>query len=179
MNSETSPDPSYVPDAETIADATSLDYKHRTTTDPAHHLQTKSGATIGAIVGAGIGTIVAGPLGAAIGAAVGVTAGALGGKIGGQMFDPSAEAEHWMKHHGSQNYVKPETTYADYEPAYRTGYNNFTPGESFEQAEADLRRYYEETGGQSRLAWEEAHPAIRAAWDRMSYIFPIEKQNQF
>ena len=166
----------FVPDEETLADAKSLDYKHITTIDPGHGLQTKAGAVAGTIAGAAIGTIVAGPMGTLIGAGIGALTGTAAGKIAGEMFDPSAEAEYWMAHHGLQPLAPEGADYADYEPAYRTGYNNYAPGETFDQAEDDLKRYYEDHGG--RLDWEKARPAARAAWDRMSYIFPLEKMNR-
>lgn len=177
MSESENPEPArFVPDEETLADAKSLDYKQITMIDPAHGLQTKAGGLAGAVAGAAIGTNVAGPVGTLIGAAVGALAGMAGGKIAGEMFDPSAESEYWMAHHGLQPFAPPGAEYADYEMAYRTGYNNYAPGETFEQAEDDLKRYYEDHGG--HFEWEKARPAARAAWDRMSYIFPLEKMNR-
>ena len=169
----------FQPDAETLADAESLEYKHITTIDPAHKVQTGAGMIAGAVAGAGIGTLVAGPIGALVGAGVGAISGAAGGKIAGEMFDPSAEFEYWQTHHAGQPWVDPKHEYTDYEPAYRVGYDNYAPGVSFEQAEKDVEREYNQRGGQHRLPWEEARLAAKAAWERMSYIFPPEKMNRF
>ena len=174
---ETSAEKPFMPDAETLADAESLDYKHETLHDPAHKLQSRAGAVAGMIAGTAIGTVVAGPVGALIGAVTGGISGVIGGKVAGEMLDPSAESEYWMHHHAGQPFVDPEKDYADYEPAYRAGYNNFTPGATFEQAEEDIKRYYGENGGAGRLEWEEARPAAKAAWQRMEYIFRPEDMN--
>ncbi len=179
MTPDLNPADDFKPDAETLADADSLDYKHCPVTDPSHQLQKKAGGVVGLVGGTFIGSVVAGPVGALIGAAIGGTVGTLAGKIGGELVDPSAEPEYWMKHHGDQAFVKPGSSYMDYEPAYRAGYNNYTPGESFQQAEPDLILYYDNHGGLAHLPWEEARPAAKAAWDRLTYIFPLEKMNHF
>jgi hypothetical protein len=167
----------FMPDAETLADAESLDYKHETLHDPAHKLQSRAGAVAGAIAGTALGTVVAGPIGALIGAVTGGISGGIGGKVAGEMLDPSAESEYWMKNHAQQPYADPARDYADYEPAYRAAYNNYTPGWAFEQAEEDIKRYYNENGGSGRLEWDEARPAAQAAWRRMEYIFRPEDMN--
>lgn len=183
MSMNNSEDPqapkAFVPDAETLADVESLDYKHCTLTDPAHKLQTRSGAVAGMVLGGAIGTVTAGPIGALIGGIVGGISGGIGGKVVGEMVDPSGEVEYWIAHHAAQSFVKNNSSYADYEPAYSTGYNNYTPGESFEQAEPDLIKYYQDHSGDYHLSWEEARPAAKAAWDRLALIFPLEKMNQY
>ena len=40
------------------------------------------------------------------------------------------------------------------------------------QAEADLRNDYEATKGNSRLAWDDAKNATRAAWHRVERAIP-------
>ena len=170
------PEKNFVPDEETLADAQSLDYKNTTLTDPAHKLQSRAGGVAGAVAGGLVGTIVAGPVGALIGVVTGALTGTAAGKIAGEMFDTSAETEYWMAHHGQQPILPPGAEYSDYEPAYRTGYNNYTPGNTFEQAENDLIRYYNDHGG--HIAWELARPAARAAWQRLEYIYPLDSFNK-
>jgi len=65
--------------------------------------------------------------------------------------------------------VPTEYGFDDYMPAYRLGgaagarYGD-TPFEAFED---DLAQEYRDARGNSRLDWEQAHPAVRAAWTRV------------
>lgn len=144
-----------------------------TGTPGAHPVGTGVGATAGAVAGAAVGS-VAGPVGTVVGGAVGAVVGGLGGKAAGEAVNPTAENAYWQEHYKSEMYVKPDYSYDDYAPAYRTGYENRTKyaDRSFDQAEADLRKDYERTKGQSRLAWEDAKGATRAAWHRVERAMP-------
>lgn len=141
----------------------------------AHPVGTGVGALAGgAAAGAAVGT-VAGPVGTAIGAAVGAVAGGLVGKAVGEQIDPTAEDAYWRAQHQNEPYFVKDRNYDDdYAPAYRTGYEGRTryADRTFEQAEPSLRSEYEATKGKSRLNWEEAKDATRAAWHRIERAIP-------
>jgi len=139
----------------------------------AHPVGTGLGAAAGATAGAIVGS-VAGPVGTVIGGAVGAVAGGLGGKAAGEAVNPTAENAYWQENYKSEPYVKNDYGYKHYAPAYRTGYENRAKyaGQTFDQAESDLRNEYEATKGDSRLAWDEAKHATRAAWHRVERAIP-------
>jgi hypothetical protein len=132
-----------------------------------HPIGTGIGAVAGgAAAGAAVGT-VAGPVGTIAGAAVGAVVGGLAGKGVAEVVNPTVEDAYWRENHSRQPYAKGRS-YDDYGPAYRTGYEGFAlygaKGGTFEDREVELRRSYEVT--QPKLAWNEARPASRAAWQR-------------
>lgn len=61
-----------------------------------------------------------------------------------------------------------------YRPAYRTGYEGYIRyyGRSYEDAEADLQRDYEQNKGTSTVPWEKAKHATRDAWYRVDRPAP-------
>ena len=138
-----------------------------TGTPGSHPIGTGLGAAAGgAAAGAAVGT-VAGPVGTLAGAAVGAIVGGLAGKGVAEAVNPTEEDAYWRENHLSQPYAKGRS-YEDYRPAYRAGYEGYAEyGEAgtFEEREAELRKSYERSG--SKLAWEEARPASRAAWQRV------------
>jgi hypothetical protein len=121
----------------------------------------------GALAGAAAGGL-GGPAGAAIGAAVGAVAGALSGKAIANRINPKAEDEHWRANYSSQAYVPSDSKYDDFAPAYKLGYERYPDynGQSFDQAEPDLRRDWDTRRGDSRLSWDEAKHATRDAYNR-------------
>jgi hypothetical protein len=131
-----------------------------------HPVGTGLGAAAGgAAAGAAAGT-VAGPVGTAVGAAVGAVVGGLAGKGVAEAINPTAEANYWSENHAGQPYAKGRP-YDDFRPAYAAGYEGYAEfGETgtFEEREMELRKRYESSG--SKLSWEEARPASRAAWQR-------------
>ncbi|MCE7032554.1 hypothetical protein LY625_08005 [Lysobacter sp. GX 14042] len=140
----------------------------------AHPVGTGVGAAGGGVAGAAIGS-AAGPVGTAVGAAVGAIAGGLAGKGVAERIDPTAENQHWEQNYRSESYVKPDYTYQDYGPAYRTGYESRAryEGRDFDEVESDLRNDYETRyRGDSRLEWQDAREATRAAWHRVERAMP-------
>jgi hypothetical protein len=132
-----------------------------------HPVGTGAGALAAGTAGAAIGTAMGGPVGGIVGAAVGAIAGGLGGKAAGEAIDPTAEDAYWRENHASQPFAA-DSTYEDYEPAYRAGYSGFAakgPNATFEQAEPDLRAEYE--AAKPRLPWDKTRAASRAAWTRL------------
>lgn len=144
-----------------------------TGTPGAHPVGTGVGAAAGGTAGAAIGS-VAGPVGTLVGVAVGAVAGGLGGKAAGEAFNPTAEDAYWRENYRNEAYVKNAYSYDDYEPAYRTGYASRSQyaDRSFDQGEPELRNNYEQTKGNSRLVWNDARDATRAAWHRVEHILP-------
>lgn len=121
----------------------------------------------GALAGAAAGGL-GGPAGAAIGAAVGAVAGAMGGKAVANRINPKTEDEHWRSNYSSRPYVASGSSYEDYGPAYRLGYERYPEhhGRTFEEAESHLQRDWQSTRGDSSLSWDEAKHATRDAYER-------------
>src|SRR5512138_1398017 len=110
------------------------------------------GVAGGALAGAAAGGL-GGPAGAAIGAAVGAVAGAVGGKAIADRINPQEEDAYWQSTYSSRSYVSPGSTYEDYGPAYKLGYERYPEyhGRSFDEAEPHLERDWESRRGSSRL----------------------------
>lgn len=132
-----------------------------------HPVGTGVGAAAGGATGAAVGS-VAGPVGTVAGAAVGAVVGGLAGKGVAEGVNPTVEEAYWREQYRHEPYFDKDRSYEDYGPAYRTGYEGRAshPGKRFEEVEPDLERRYGETRGPSRLDWQQARPASRAAWDR-------------
>jgi hypothetical protein len=80
-----------------------------------------------------------------------------------------AEDAYWHAAHASERYWSPALDYEDWAPAYCVGYIGFMQyGGSFEEAEKSLWANWERIKGDSRLTLEQAHHAMRAAWDRLA-----------
>ena len=137
----------------------------------AHPVGTGVGAAAGgAATGAAVGS-VAGPVGTAAGVVGGAIVGGLVGKGVAERVNPTAERDYWSKSYTREPYYQSGRTWDDYDPAYRTGYEGYArhaaEGRSWDQCEVELRREYEKNRGKSKFTWEEARPAVRAAWDRV------------
>lgn len=83
--------------------------------------------------------------------------------------DPDREDAYWQQAYWAEPYVREEFSYDDYAPAYCVGYIGFAQyGGKFDDAEKSLCANWVRIKGDSRLSYEEALPAIRAAWDHAS-----------
>ena len=81
--------------------------------------------------------------------------------------DPAREDAFWREAHRGAKYRSPGLDYEDYAPAYCVGYTGFAQyGGCFEESEKSLCANWVRIKGDSRLSYEQALPAIRAAWDR-------------
>lgn len=81
--------------------------------------------------------------------------------------DPAREDAYWQAKFDREGYYAPHLDYEDYAPAYCVGYTGFAQyGGSFEDAEKSLTANWVRIKGDSRLPYEQARLAIRAAWDR-------------
>lgn len=145
----------------------------------AHPVGTGLGAAAGgaagvagaAATGAAMGTAV-GPAGTIAGAAVGAVVGGLAGKGIAEKINPTEEDAYWREHHSSQPYYTEDYTFDDYAGAYRTGYEGWgrhgASGRTFEDLEPEFRSEYERNwGNKSRVKWDQARNAARAAWERV------------
>ncbi len=141
----------------------------------AHPVGTGVGAAGGGVTGAAIGMAIGGPIGAPVGAVVGGVVGAIGGGLAGkgvaESINPTEENAYWQGNYQGSSYFENDYDYADYAPAYKTGYEGYaryagTNGD-YASAEPDLRRDYEQARGGSRLEWEKAKAATRDAWERL------------
>ncbi|MEG4283215.1 hypothetical protein QUB68_08810 [Microcoleus sp. A006_D1] len=142
----------------------------------AHPVGTGIGAASAGAAGAAIGGAIGGPVGAVVGAVVGAFSGGLAGKGVAEAIDPTVEDAYWQNNHSSRSYADTSTTYEDYQPAYRTGYEGYSryggTGKSFNEIENDLQRDYETNRGKSNVTWEKAKHATRDAWDRVERAVP-------
>lgn len=159
------------------------EYKRDDNRDPitgapgSHPVGTAGGAFAGgaaggvagaAIAGAAAGS-AAGPAGTVIGATVGAVAGGLAGKAIAERINPSVENDYWRKNYSSRPYVASGTTYDDYAPAYRMGYERYPDyhGRKFDDVEHEFSRDWDTVKGKSRLTWEQARNATRDAFHRV------------
>jgi phage tail tape-measure protein len=127
-----------------------------------HPAGTGIGAASGAATGAAVGSL-GGPVGTVIGGVAGAVVGGLVGHGIGEAVDPTEDA-YWRDEHAKQPYAS-NGAYDDYEPAYRLGYNaGSTEGDYDQDALKD--RYNEGYRGDSKMEFDQAEPATRAAFDR-------------
>lgn len=146
--------------------------------DDSHALETAGGAFAGGAAGGVAGAALAGaaagglggPAGAAIGAAVGAVAGAVAGKAIADRIDPTVEDEYWRSNYSSRPYVTTGSTYDDYRPAYRMGYERYPNyhGRKFDDVEHEFSRDWDSARADSRLTWNDARHATRDAFQRAS-----------
>jgi hypothetical protein len=136
----------------------------------AHPVGVGVGAALGGVAaGAAAGTMAAGLVGTVVGATIGAVVGGLGGTAVAEYYDPTVEEKYWRGAYETEPYCQPGFSFDDYAPAYRLG------GESrsrygdalFEEFEDELADEYERSRGRSRLDWQDARPATRAAWARI------------
>jgi len=104
-----------------------------------------------------------------VGAVAGGIVGGLAGHSIAESIDPTAEDAYWRANHTSRPYYDSSSTYDDYAPAYRHGWESRIrhQGRTFDQAEPDLQRDWESVKSHSRLSWDHAKHATRDAWDRV------------
>ncbi|HEX4936387.1 MAG TPA: hypothetical protein VFV33_24565 [Gemmatimonadaceae bacterium] len=141
-----------------------------TGTPGSHPVGTGLGAAAGGLAaGAAAGT-VAGPVGTVVGAAIGALVGGLAGKGVAEMIDPTVEDAYWRDNYSSRPYVTADTTFDDYAPAYRYGYESYPRyhGRTFDDIEPELSRDWDRARGNSSLTWDRARFAARDSWDRVS-----------
>ena len=89
----------------------------------------------------------------------------------GQWVYPENEAAYWRAQHSKQPYAK-NSSYEQYEHAYRTGYNSFEKyrGKKFDEVEESVANDYESGKPDSALPWDTVRPAVSSVWDKMSGV---------
>ncbi|HEX8912895.1 MAG TPA: hypothetical protein VF796_11085 [Humisphaera sp.] len=141
---------------------------------------TTAGGLAGAAAGAALGSVVPG-VGTVIGAAVGILAGGAGGAAVGhnvaENINPTREDAYWRENHKTQPYYSSHEQYdydTDYAPAYRYGWESRSQhaGKTYDAAESDLERGWENAKGKSRLGWDKAKDATRSAWHKVERALP-------
>src|SRR5262245_48840104 len=125
----------------------------------AHPVGTGVGAAAGGAAGIG-GAVAAGaamgstvgPVGTVLGAAAGAVAGGLIGKGVAEKINPTAEHQYWRENYSHRPYVRPQSPYDEYGPAYQYGWESRQKymDKKFDEVEADLERDWERAKGRSR-----------------------------
>jgi hypothetical protein len=89
----------------------------------------------------------------------------------GQWVYPENEAAYWREQHSKQPYAK-NSSYDQYEHAYRTGYTSFQKfrGKKFDEVEESVANDYESGKPDSALPWDTVRPAVSSVWDKMSGV---------
>jgi hypothetical protein len=136
----------------------------------AHPVGTGVGAAAAGAAGMAVGS-AAGPVGAAVGAVVGAVAGGLAGKGVAESIDPTVEEAYWRDNFHTRPYAAPESSFEEYRPAYRYGWESRShyPDRTWDEVETDLRTGWEKTEHNARLGWAKAKHATRDAWDRVTH----------
>ena len=85
--------------------------------------------------------------------------------------DRQKEAAYWREQHSKQPYAK-NSSYDQYEHAYRTGYTSFQKfrGKKFDEVEESVANDYETGKPDSALPWDTVRPAVSSVWDKMSGV---------
>ncbi len=137
----------------------------------AHPVGVAGGGTGGALAGAAVGGAVGGPLGAVIGGAVGAVAGGLAGKGAAEAVNPTAENAYWEREHKTRPYVRKDTPYDHYAPAYKYGWETAAhpdyANRGFTDAERDLEKNWETYRGPSTTPWRDVREATRDSYERV------------
>jgi hypothetical protein len=135
-----------------------------------HPIGTGLGAAAGGAAAGALAGTVAGPVGTVAGAVVGAVVGGLAGKGVAEAIDPTVEYTYWRENYASRPYVTSGSTFDDYGPAYQYGIDNYGlyKGRPFVEAEPDMMRDWTRAKGMSRLSWDNAKPATRDAYQRMT-----------
>ncbi|AEG93484.1 hypothetical protein [Ramlibacter tataouinensis] len=81
------------------------------------------------------------------------------------------EDDYWSRRWRRTQPARAGLDYEDFAPAYCVGYIGHAQyGGAFEDAEKSLWANWERIKGGSRLSWDEAREAMRAAWDRQDRL---------
>lgn len=80
---------------------------------------------------------------------------------------PAVEIDYWRGAFAYEPYVEPKLVFDDYLPAYGLGWRGHAVyGGGFQDSEGALSGDWDALKGSSALTWEEARPAVYAAWQR-------------
>jgi hypothetical protein len=136
-----------------------------------HPVGTGIGSAAAAGAGAAIGAVVGGPIGAVVGGAIGAVAGGAAGHAAGEAVNPTVEDAYWSKTFRTRPYYREGQTYADYQPAYRYGWEAGArpeyKGRRFQEIEGDLEKGWEKVEGSTARTWAQSKDVARDAWARV------------
>jgi hypothetical protein len=135
--------------------------------EPDHPVARRIGTLAGTILGAAAGT-VAGP-GTAVGGMVGGAAGSVAAEDIGHLLDGEEEDRYWREQHRREPYYVEGSSYETrYAPVYRLGWESRVKyhGRVFDDAAPYIRAEFDALPGKD-MSWDEAEPAVRAAWNRV------------
>lgn len=135
--------------------------------EKSHPVGTGAGTAGGGLAGMAVGGALGGPIGAAVGVVVGGIAGAAAGHEIAERVNPEHYDAYWEKNHRNQPYYSSNYSWGDYGPAYRYGYQSYAQnrGADYDSLERDLETRWSSERGDSRLAWDDARPAVRDGWN--------------
>lgn len=86
---------------------------------------------------------------------------------GSAMSYPETESEYWRAGYAGEPYYEEGRAFEDYGPAYELGWVSYaTYGGEFDAADRVLATDWEVRRGVSKLPWDSARAAARAAWQR-------------
>jgi hypothetical protein len=129
------------------------------------------GVVSGAVTGMAAGAL-AGPVGMVAGAMIGGVAGGFAGKEAGKFIDPTTD-DAWLKSEFAKRpYENPDETFEDFAQSYRFGARAEAShaGQTFSEAEADVKREYELTDRNRLHPWGQAKPALASSFTRMRQL---------
>jgi hypothetical protein len=111
--------------------------------------------------------------GTVVGTAAGMAAGAAQALVRKaprrKKLDPMAEELYWREHYASEPYFDGANfAFEDYLPAWQTGWEGRAKyaGRRFEDVARELEQDFHWNRGKSRLLWDQARDAVRAAFER-------------
>ncbi len=130
------------------------------------------GTVVGGVVAGAAAGSVAGPVGTLVGTIVGGVAGAYAGKAVAERIDPTVETNYWQTEYRNRPYYNQRYGFESYEPAYRAGWESYTPDGEWEKVEPVAHKSWEESkweseGGAPTMTWEEARQAAKDAYHRV------------
>ena len=82
--------------------------------------------------------------------------------------DGKVEEAYWREQYRREPYFSADRGFETWAPAYQVGYEGRMrhDGRGFDELDADLQQDYLRLQSND-MAWDEARPAARAAWDRV------------
>ena len=131
----------------------------------AHRVATAIGSVSAGVAGAAAGAAMGGPAGAVVGAAAGAAVGAVAGNSFISEFDADEEVNYWSNQFQLRPYYRSGTTFADYEPAYRYGWESARRPEfkhrTFEDLEDELAAEWRKERNAIAVDWKLYRDAVR------------------
>ena len=82
--------------------------------------------------------------------------------------EQQAQRDYWRQQYGNEPYYDAKQPFEAFEPAYALGAQarEQHAGKDFDAVEPQLRKQFEAGASAKSLDWQQARPAVRAAWDR-------------